>query len=1258
MRDPIAEFERIRDFYLTYLDTAFRIADPYVQQERRRLLELYDPPTLCTEPLIEPIPRYETAGLRIDDLAGKSGDNWLPGFPGRERELFVRLSLAGLLPCEQRGDAHSVGRGAFELYRHQLEMLQRGVSVGHPGIVTSGTGSGKTEAFLLPILASIVKEACGWPASEHLDPAPRWWRSKSNGRYSVDDFAQLVADGPERVFVDRRWGESVGRPKAVRALLLYPMNALVEDQLVRLRRALDSDQSQRVLDCYLGGNRIFFGRYTSATPVTGYLKHPRRPGRYRKKSARGLTELFRRIVAAEATWQAAMQESVRREEEDLPYNFQRIGGSELFSRWDMHASPPDILITNTSMLSALLTREVDGPIWSKTREWLHSESDSYFYLVMDELHLQRGTAGTEVAFLLRTLIHRLGLHLPEHRHKLRILASSASFPMKGEEREASLRYLWEMFGPSGFGESRARPELWSDSVVTGREVHRTPGTNTPLDATSIVEAVAGLEDSNSAGAFMPPSDNRSAWWHLARLVGVDPEGRTDGELVRGIIRAVADLVSEACREGNSGVRATPASKATNRLFGTDERGPEALRAVLRLRSITTSLGSWFPEEGTANRAIDASSLRIHLFFRAVEGLFAAPRALSAGMDEPARKQALFSNLSVEPGQRFSETEEGQRVRFLELLYCECCGELYLGGMKGSSQQDSVEFLPSDPDPDRLPEHPKPQLFEQLTADDFALYWPTTRANWPWGGKEPMEEHAQGRWRRAELDPATGRAHYVSPGAEWSGSTVPGFLYDTSNWRTQRMRRCDPGSAVPYQCPFCGESYVYRRTRTSPIRNFRVGFAKTTQLLASELVARLRAHAATPEAIKIVSFADSRQDAANAALDLEKRHHEDIRREYLVSALQSADRARADPVELDRQLKELEKVIATAVDRGDFSRVPDLSSELRALQRKRADAPEKSIALTDLVDVAGGAMIGRRVKPVTAALLEAGVHPIDPAGIDPISVGDGDFNFSWQQLFRRTSVGWKWADHPALREALKEAHALVKKELRRLATETIFHRSYFSLEESGLGYGCVASNGRDQGEIRTYNALMRLLGDKWRYRPRREEWSDPPRVWIRGVDATKDVQDFAKAIWGSNWSEALDEAFAYLRQQGHKGCILGAEYLRIMPVSSSDPFWRCATCGRVHLHTGAGICTRCLESLPSAPSGQVRSLRDANYLARRVEDPSRTYRLRAEELTAMTSNPGARLRRFNAGFWSTIRTTFSRAARTCPSTKRLTVLPAS
>lgn len=155
-------------------------------------------------------------------------------------------------------------------------------------MVTAGTGSGKTESFLLPLLAYLVKESSTWSAPQA--PSPHWDDWWSN----TDWHAQCKGAGGQVVRsyrVPQRAHET--RPAAVRGLILYPMNALVEDQLTRLRRAFDSPEARAWLSKRRAGNQIYFGRYNGETPVAGYeYKQNGRPNREKiEELAERLTEI-------------------------------------------------------------------------------------------------------------------------------------------------------------------------------------------------------------------------------------------------------------------------------------------------------------------------------------------------------------------------------------------------------------------------------------------------------------------------------------------------------------------------------------------------------------------------------------------------------------------------------------------------------------------------------------------------------------------------------------------------------------------------------------------------------------------------------------------------------------------------------------------------------------------------------------------------------------------------------------------------------
>lgn len=113
---------------------------------------------------------------------------------------------------------------------------------------------------------------------------------------------------------------------------------------------------------------------------------------------------------------------------------------ELLTRWDMVDSPPDILVTNYSMMNAILMRHQEGALFAHTAEWLAQSSTNVFTLIVDELHLYRGTQGSEVALIVRNLLNRLGLE-PDSP-QLRCIATSASLAAD----ESGSDYLEQFFG--------------------------------------------------------------------------------------------------------------------------------------------------------------------------------------------------------------------------------------------------------------------------------------------------------------------------------------------------------------------------------------------------------------------------------------------------------------------------------------------------------------------------------------------------------------------------------------------------------------------------------------------------------------------------------------------------------------------------------------------------------------------------------------------------------------------------------------------
>ncbi len=1218
MHDPLGGFDRIRSFYQSYLDTAFRIRDEGLALERQTLLA--KPGNLFAEPYIEPILRYQPKMVdgevfTFENLVSSELNGPLAHFSVESQKAFFELVLSGLFDGKEC-DGPLKRRIAYPPYAHQIDMLARGVHPGQPSIVTSGTGSGKTEAFMLPLLAALVNEAVNWPKpSENYLKKRWWWDEMGKPKLSIDQFKgnMPTATQPNRIpFKLHRDGEHPERPRAMRGLLLFPMNALVEDQMTRLRKALDSNLAHDVLDRHCNGNRIYFGRYTSASPVTGFAAHPQAGCQkdYRSKLSGKIEKLFEHMTEAERAHHDALEFDRCNPGEETRYIFPSTDGAELISRWDMQATPPDLLITNTAMLGVMLGREEEESIFEQTRRWLE-EDDAYFFLVLDELHLIRGSAGTEVAMLLRVLLKRLGLDQPHQRHKLRILASSASLPVDGQEREDSLDYLWSMFGPLGSyggpGEIPFSRDDWAKSIVTGH-------TNIPL--VPVVDLPA-LPFSALAKAFEQSEvKNCVDWIELHQEVitealialGVHSSGVEIQKACATAAEIVASSIASACLDSNGTSRARSASYLAKVLFGQGDHYL-ALKGLLCLRGLAELLDNPVGAQ--------TPSFRIHLFFRNLEGLFAP-------LIPEGRGEFKFGPLSVEQGGNVYLDGPGNLpLRVFQLLRCESCGELFTGGQRHQDPTGQLELLPIAADLESLPEKSTATNIEQLSSDEFALFWPT-QAN-------PKEARDNPEWHFAYIDPHSGRVlgrHQIDPlESMYREHLISGWLYQRlPNQDKHNRKACDEATMAPYSCPRCGIDYQMRQAGMplSPIRSFRTGFAKTSQLLTTELFALLKEGDKQP---KLICFTDSRQDAARAALDIESFHYIDLYRQLLLELLSEQKNAQSavDIQDVESRLDEID-----AMPRSEKRNFIDERNRLENLlyAAEQGKSASDVIILSDLLQDATD--LKGPIRGLMKEMIITGMHPSDKAGVALL----GDSKQPWYRLFDEESGQIRWSSSGKIEENqdLQRAQVDLIHDLLPRVTEILFDKTYFALEETGLGYPCPVGI-EDDRKREHLSAMIRVFSDAYQVSPDKFVIKKDLKSWTKGEEIHKRnrVWCYANAIKIGHEVSILDEVLNELKSHGHLEGQIQVDKLGIRLSKAEDPYYRCTACGRVHLHRGDHICTRCFVPLPNDSSGQCQDLWQSHFLARKVKRAElhgqKAFRLRCEELTGQTDNGAERLQRF-------------------------------
>jgi ATP-dependent helicase YprA (DUF1998 family) len=270
-------------------------------------------------------------------------------------------------------------------FNHQVKAIEE-YYADRNVLVTTGTGSGKTECFLWPILTDLVYESRFNPKS---------WQQEG-----------------------------------IRALVLYPMNALVSDQVGRMRNIIGrkDDEFNKVLCGNEKKRRARFGMYTGRTPYAGNNE---------EKKNKDMANLVRKNYIESEAYNELVKigripaKNLYKFADNLSNGLQKTEpeDAELYTRGEMQKICPDILVTNYSMLEYMLMRPIEESIWNKTIQWLNKADENKLLLVIDEAHMYRGAAGGEVSLLIRRLLDKLGIDSA----KMKCVLTSASVPSDRNE---------------------------------------------------------------------------------------------------------------------------------------------------------------------------------------------------------------------------------------------------------------------------------------------------------------------------------------------------------------------------------------------------------------------------------------------------------------------------------------------------------------------------------------------------------------------------------------------------------------------------------------------------------------------------------------------------------------------------------------------------------------------------------------------------------------------------------------------------------
>lgn len=685
--DPLTTAKNIEESFRSYTAKTFFIKDDELQEAFQEQLDSFP---LANGPFIESPNSFKQ---------GKS----LKG-----------LIEEGLLSSEfndmMKGQETILTR---PLYAHQEKAI-RLIEAGRNAIVTTGTGSGKTECFLYPILDSLMKE-------------------KEKGTL-----------GP-----------------GVRVLLLYPMNALVSDQMDRLRNILKDYP------------HITFGSYNGETET--------------------------------AT-------SVALNKYKTLHNGKEPAKNELISRDQMIATPPNLLVTNYSMLEYLMLRPRDNVFF-------HGDfSKSWKYIVLDEAHTYSGATGMEVSMLLRRLYHTL-----ENKENVQFILTSATLGDENSDNEicdfARRLCAGVAFDPS-------------DIVRADRVVIDIPEDTVSASDDEIKTLVDYLElyiDSEDK------PDEEDKKYDLAYLLTNTYGCPFDDDIKKLMFDSIRKekLYSYIRKSLDNG------AEKVEELATSVGRTPETVTNVIRLANYAQDGGT---------KLLDS---RYHFFVRTLEGAFVT----------------ILPQKTISLTPRKKATFDGEEWNCYRLSVCQFCGAIYLQPIEEEKKNNIFYMLVEDNVFDSLSDEERTKLkvlnCKTNKIKDYNHGMPLESCELLTLQCSPKEEDSYEIKRCAACDTRSTnggilRSFYL--GQDASCSVVFRSLYE--DLPTKRIKIEFPNTG------FAQHRFQYKDTKS------------------------------------ILSFADSRQDAAYFASYFQYTYDVIINRRYLLSAIRES---------CDKDLKSIQSTLASILE---------------------------------------------------------------------------------------------------------------------------------------------------------------------------------------------------------------------------------------------------------------------------------------------------------------------------------------------------------